>query len=544
MKYLKFFVFLCFLSFTVSCGQQKRYIQYKVKQGETMSKIAQKLNMKVADLKRLNPDVTTEPRQNTFLVVPEQNLQNYKNNIKITEPEKDEEDKTLIDDDAVINETDSINKDNIIEELNRKFEIYEIQKGDTYYNINKRFQVSRAELLLLNPELKEGLKVGNIIKLREIIEVVKEDDAIYEDEIERNVTIKASILLPFMANDAMDTLSGISLFSKQGNLLNIVTDYYLGAELAIDSLRRQGINVDLSVFDTGGRRSAQLNSILSSADFRESDIIFGPLYSENVQFVANNVNVPVVFPVYSKSQNQFTSSNIIKTAPDVDVYRETLTTYFKDNFMDGNIIIVSDDDFASIQSARQLEASLSSAIITPKIHILSPENGYIKKERFLELLKPNEKNWVVLAADKYLTISDAINSLISLPEETAVKVFSIEVGNSYKRIDHKKLAKIGFTYVTNEFTNSLFNNSDAFVNAYRIKNNALPSEYATKGFDITYDILMRLASGRKLTRTFKKGISFRVDSKFDYYENAYNVFENRGVYLVQYNQDLTLTRIK
>ena len=55
---------------------------------------------------------------------------------------------------------------------------------------------------------------------------------------------------------------------------------------------------------------------------------------------------------------------------------------------------------------------------------------------------------------------------------------------------------------------------------------------------------MRLASGRKLTRTFKKGISFRVDSKFDYYENAYNVFENRGVYLVQYNQDLTLTRIK
>jgi len=44
----------------------------------------------------------------------------------------------------------------------------------------------------------------------------------------------------------------------------------------------------------------------------------------------------------------------------------------------------------------------------------------------------------------------------------------------------------------------------------------LPSFYATKGFDITYDILIRLASGNDLNTTFKEGASYRVESKFDY----------------------------
>ena len=55
MKHVKFFVFLCILTFAVSCSQQKKYIQYKVKEGETMRTIASDLDMKTKDLLRLNP---------------------------------------------------------------------------------------------------------------------------------------------------------------------------------------------------------------------------------------------------------------------------------------------------------------------------------------------------------------------------------------------------------------------------------------------------------------------------------------------------------
>ena len=82
MKHLKFFIFLCILTFTVSCGQQKRYIQYKVLKGETISTIADKLEMNAKDLQRLNPDISSELRVNSFLVVPEKKLNNFKNKIK------------------------------------------------------------------------------------------------------------------------------------------------------------------------------------------------------------------------------------------------------------------------------------------------------------------------------------------------------------------------------------------------------------------------------------------------------------------------------
>ena len=68
MKHLKFFIFLCILNFTVSCGQQRKYIEYKVKKGETMRVIAKKLDMKTRDLLRLNPDVGRKPEVNTVII--------------------------------------------------------------------------------------------------------------------------------------------------------------------------------------------------------------------------------------------------------------------------------------------------------------------------------------------------------------------------------------------------------------------------------------------------------------------------------------------
>jgi len=80
MKHLKFFIFLCILTFTVSCGQQKKFIQYKVIQGETMLAIAKKLDMKTKDLRRLNPDISSNPEVNTVIIIPSNKLKKVKTN--------------------------------------------------------------------------------------------------------------------------------------------------------------------------------------------------------------------------------------------------------------------------------------------------------------------------------------------------------------------------------------------------------------------------------------------------------------------------------
>ena len=537
MKHLKFFIFLCILTFTVSCGQQKKYIQYKVKRGETMSDIAQKLDMNTKDLVRLNPDVVDEPKANSFLVVPQKNLFAFKNKKidKVSGIDGVSSDS--------IQGVDSLSiKEDWLEELKKIFTVYEVKKGDTFYSLGKLYNVTKADLLLLNPELKEGLKEGMVLKIRKIQTVITEDEFVYFDEIERNINLKAALLLPFRAERyIVDSLGLKETFASNATLLNIATDFYLGAEIAVDSLRNQGIDITLNVYDTGNRRSNTINSIIAQNNLNTNDVIIGPLYSEEVQAISSNTNVPVVYPVYSSGQSAFFDSNIIKTAPDKNVFREELERYIKETLPEGNIIIVSDEKSNAIQSARMMKASLETSINNYNVAILSPENGYIEKSKFLEILQPNTNNWVVIATDNTIVVSDVINSLISLPEETTAKIFTFNKGRVYSTIDNQKLAKLGFTYVSDDFDDVNSPSAKIFKQQYFQKNNALPSYYATKGFDITYDVLMRLASGKKLKRTYRQGVSHRVDTKFDFREEP---TANKGLFIIQYNKDLTLTKLK
>ncbi len=534
MKHVKFFIFLCILTFTVSCGQQKRYIQYKVKKGETLNVIASKLSMDAKDLLRLNPDVISELKADSFIVVPEKKLNNYKNKLK-------ENPELVID--SLLSEEEIIDEEEaLLEELKEKFVIYEVKKGDTFYSFIKNFNVTRGELLLLNPELIEGLKVGQILKIKEIPLNLTIEEVFYDDYIQPEIALKLALLLPFRtSNYNNDTITAQQIFSKNATLVNIATDFYLGAEIAIDSLRKKGLDIEFNVFDTGNRREDGLRSIISENDLNRNHAIIGPLYSEEVEMVASNVSIPVIFPVYSNSQSDFSSSNIIKTSPEKSVFREELERHIKENFGSGNIIIVSDDKIKSVQSSRLLKSSLELEDSINDVHILSPDKGYIEKTRFLEVLKTNTKNWIILATDDNVIVADVINSLISLPEETTAKVFTFDKGSVYNKIDNRKLAKLGFTYVSEEFTdkNSLY--SRVFRKQYLNKNKALPSFYATKGFDVTYDILVRLASGKDLKTTFNEGASARVETKFDY--RAFNT-ENQGLFIIQYNDDLTLTKLK
>jgi len=425
--------------------------------------------------------------------------------------------------------------------LEKEFKIHEVKKGDTFFSLTRFYNVTREELAFLNPELLEGLKLGQLIKIMPIEAVFEEDDFLYKDEIEAGISIKAAIMLPFRASE-LDTLSGPEIF-ENSPLANYVSDFYLGAEIAIDSLRKQGIALNIDVFDTG-KNSTKIAAIIATNSLEENDVIIGPMYSEEVQFLAEKINTPIVFPVSSKKQSKLTAINIVKTAPSKKLFREKLLAYIEENFSDGNIILVGDatpesnDNNSSIKNILAIRDSIDS------LSVIIPENGYIKKEKFTAVLKPNMKNLVVMTTSNNIIVASAINSLISLPEETTATVFTFDKTSAFNKIDNEKLAQLGFTYVSDEYVRDDAPKARDFNRKYLAKNGALPSFYATKGFDITYDILMRLAGGKDLKATFDAGYSYRVESKFEYSYGVDKATQNKGLFMVQYNADLTLTRIK
>ena len=547
MKHFKLLVVFFVFTIAVSCGQQKKFITYKVKKGETMRVIAKRLDIETKDLMRLNPDVGRRPKPNTEIVIP---------NKKIT---KVVEEKDLLKD-VIVKDTikkDDIKKVEIVEDLDSNYLLHAVRKGDTFYSLTRYYNVLQEDLLVLNPTLSEGLKLGTVIKIKERIED-EELDKIYSDTISDNASVKVALLLPFRAN-VFDTVPSQDIFKNRA-LPNIVTDFYLGAELAIDSLRNQGIQIDFTVFDTEDRNT-KINELITDSSFENKDVIIGSIYSDETKKLASKVKVPLVFPIFSKAQTSFKSSKIVKTSPDKHLYKEKLLSFVSKQYKNENIIIVGDSTVTSINEINQIANILKQHDSINEVQTIIPHYGYIAQERFLKIMKPVDtiapvKNWVIIATDNDVIASDAINSLISFPDPPEpenedeepeekvnydVKLFGF---NKYDNVTYNKLAQLEFVYVTDTYVDESSLAARVFNKQYLDKNKALPSYYATRGFDVMYDVIIRLASGKNLYDTFKDGISYRVESKFDFNKRLLGISQNRGLFLLEFQSDLSLKRIE
>ena len=554
MRKFKILIILFFVVIASSSGQQKKYISYVVKKGETIKGIAKRLGIKTKDLLSLNPDIGRKPVPETLIIIPNNEYQQI------------EEAPNPVENNNSISVSDEVP---VAEELINDFVLHKVEKGDTFYNLTRAYNVSKAQLNQLNPSIDSlGLQLDMLLKIKP----VADEDllVLYRDTIQENTVVKLAMLLPFRAIE-YDTIDAKDIF-KTKKLVNITTDIYLGASVAIDSLHSLGVDIELSVFDTG-RKDTKLDSILAVTDFDNIDAIIGPLYSEEVPKVANRTGVPVVFPVYSKKQNRFSSPKIIKTSADRAIHQEALIDYVLTNYANENILIIGDSSATSIRNSDLIKTRLVQHDSINEALIIYPNEGYIKKHFVINALKPDVGNWVILATDKRDISSDVINSLISLPveepeedeseeedekteeesdepemqilpEDTVIKVFGISKSSQFDKIDNNKLAKLGFTFTSDTFIDENSPEIQLFHSQYLEKNYAYPSYYATRGFDILFDIGMRLVSGKKLKETFKQGVSYRLESKFEYSKSLFNISSNHGIYILKYTPDLTLTRIK
>ena len=609
MKKLQFLILTGILTISISCGQQKRYVSYKVKDGETMRDIAKCLDMNSKDLMRLNPDVGKRPLPNTIIVIPNPKVKNGDssstskegNYAIIEEKSKDElkrpsdknnepvlkkktitryETHTVKAGETVyrITKQYNISKKDLIKlnpdhselisnqlsigqivrvkaiketvvvdqkEIENQYVTHIVKSKETVYSITRFYNISKDDLLRLNPDfptIKDNqLSVGQILKIKRIDEV-KEDESLsfYRDSIQENSTINLALLLPFVT-EKNDTLTAKKIFENR--LANFVTDFFMGAEIAIDSIKKQGVTVNTDIFDTGARGN-NISQIVENDVLNDRDIIIGPFYSEKVSKVAKATGGIVVFPHHSKNQDELSMSKIIKSAPNKTLYANYLTAYLSRVFNGEKILVVGDDTPESNKTMNAISTSLKKNDSITEVVELKPEKGYIKRERFTDKMSEKQHNWVIIASEDKVTTEDVLNSMIGLPDNITVQVFTTHKNKIYEDIDNNKLANINFTYVSNTYLDDDSEDVNVFYKKFKKRNNTLPSNYAIRGFDVTYDILMRYASGNDVSKTFKEGISLRVENKFDYHKKMFGATENKGLFIIKYNSDLSLQRLK
>jgi membrane-bound lytic murein transglycosylase D len=122
---------------------------YKVKSGDTISKISKKFNNKIAAIKRLNPNIK----------------ENLKIGQKIYLIGNKEEDIAQLETASIPNDTQYIETQDTTTSTIKTF-TYVVKKGDTPYNISVKFNNKLQTLKDLNPNLINNFKTGMKIKIK------------------------------------------------------------------------------------------------------------------------------------------------------------------------------------------------------------------------------------------------------------------------------------------------------------------------------------------------------------------------------------------
>ena len=561
----------------MTLAQQKKYVTYTVKNGETVKSIAKAYHMTSRDLLKLNPDMGKHLKPNTVIIVP--NLDYGKQEVKVDKDTKKlyfvlpkdtmygiskrfgitiEEllaanpqladgpkpgMELVIPEPSTSPKTDSVN-----------YQFHTVVKDDTLYNLSKRFNVSQAELISLNPELNGGLKLGMLLKIRPIQNGVTEKVSVnvkngaiekeevnivgyFNEKINFSKEIDLVILLPYQLNTLTDSIKNEN-FRKSNSLLNIVTDFHLGATMAIDSLRKRGLNINVKFIDSENSNQ-RLQSLINKNDFKAVDAVIGPLYFENAYWLSKHIDVPVIVPFYSKSQATMSTHNLVKAAPEDDILESELLSYLGKHYRGENIVIINDGKSDSQSKLWRIVNKLKLFNNIQNISVLKSQNGYISNGTISEKLNRTGNNWVMLVSEEMVTTASAINSLKGLADNFKITLIATDKGNNFESIDNNLLGKLNFIYPAIEFINVDDPNVNNFYKTYHAQNYTIPSKYAQKGFDLTYDVLVRIATKGDLDSGFSAGKSIRVSTMFNYDKNLLGSFENKGIYIIQYNPDLT-----
>jgi hypothetical protein len=132
------------------------------------------------------------------------------------------------------------------------------------------------------------------------------------------------------------------------------------------------------------------------------------------------------------------------------------------------------------------------------------------------------------------------NALISLMADFQIQLVILEPNSTldFEEIDLTRLTKLKLLYpsITRENETP---EASLFEIAYKNKNKIFPNQYATRGFDITFDTILRLSQEKSFEETSIISATEQIENKFDYFKTA-NGFVNRGVFILYYDVDLTI----
>ena len=482
-------------------------IIHVVEAKETLSSIARKYNVSVAELRNLNPEIGDVLPLGSELLIP------------------------------------------VEQEISKEegFEYYKVQPAEGFFSIQRRFGITKEEIIAHNPLAGDGLKAGMILKIP--VEVEDEDELLLTTSvvdlrryIKNRSTKNIALMLPLRLSRVqdIDSVKANTRLLQNDATLQVSLDFYRGAMMAAEDATELGLPVNIRVFDSEGSPN-KVSQIISSNNFNQYDAVIGPVLASEVERAAQDLQrdkIAVFSPLTTRAAWNY--SNLFLTLPTNEELEDLMYDYMKKESKGKNVIFITD-----LNAGNSKYATIRNLV--PGITTITPtEKGFLYINEIRPHLSKEQVNWIILESKDPLLVSNVVGMLNGIAREFDMQLLTTDKNSAYDYHDvsNRHLARLKFTFPSINKSSNL-NEDSEFIKKYKERYHFEPNRYVVRGYDLTFDVLLRLASDKTIYKASDEPyLTEYVENKFQYLSKLKGSYKNKSGYIVQLNKDLNLVVIE
>jgi len=507
-------------------------IYHDVQKGETLFGISKKYNVSIAELEKLNPELKNGLKAGQRIIISQS-----------TAKEEIIEDKHI---------------EEIAPDTSDQYFIHIVQKRETLFSISNLYVVPVKDIIALNPWAEKGIKPKQNLKIPTKVNFEleeKESDNAVEKPVVKDTTpqfvldkkcppnphkktLNVALLIPLYLDEVSDINTDFTSHSYQTSKkdYNSFTyiQFYQGFLLALDSLKKTGLSLNLNLIDMQDEPE-KARSFIGKTENKQLDLIIGPFFSEPFNIVANfakDNKIKIINPYISDNKSLPSQSNLFNIALSAETQIEQFVNYFHKRHTDKNIIVVHNNS-ANEQNILKIFSNYWKTIVRDDtsffryaevIYSQSGLTGIINK------MSRGTSNFIFCLSNQEAFVSNFIRKLSELQEEEKIVLFGLPSWQKFNTLELSYLDKLKFHYFSTSFVDYDNVNVIEFIKKFRTQYEIEPDIYAYTGYDLAMFFLYALHEyGQNFTEcintlphtTLNADFVFRYNSSGKYYENTY-----------------------
>lgn len=319
-------------------------------------------------------------------------------------------------------------------------------------------------------------------------------------------------------------------------------DFYEGAQLALDTLRQQGLNLNVIVYDSKSRLNS-VPTLIRNRNLDAVDLIIASVSTPELKELADfakSKEVNLVSATYPAAGGVSSNPFLLITSSTLKTHCEALQNYVQTGFATKNIVLLRRNNNVEARMADDFKAAYEKMQSDRKVRIKEVvwNEGTTDMELSQNLLTDRPNICIVTALDE--AGAKAILQKLSVQSGTyPLHIFGMPTWDVMK-FKEPELRGLQLYYSTPYFNDKMDTYSRFISDYFKRVYKARPSDMAFKGFESTYYFLKLLNDKGVYFNSAVNDPSKKVFTSYNYQpvylkenEAQPDYFENKNIYIIQ-----------